>query len=604
MAYPHASVELFALDIPPDESPLAYASVWSGGTFMLKRVYNGTAKVNHLDLEYREVELKDGGTSMDTNIALATHAKISFLSGTLKLIYRVTSIEQGPVRTIPNTGTAPAYYDGVARLTLELDMLATWYYNSEGVTGASVSARWSRLPMQAVVEPFQIRPAQMKRADTQALARNIPTITGGMNGVPGTYGKILWCEVSFINSSGNFDKHGIFTMDDVIRDKAGGSPGYPVHYYPSIGQIMNDPVNYMGVPAASSIVALNISVRCPYKVRTYGGGYYIIPVLEKASDSSYMTADTVTTSDPGQGLWENIVYSKAALLQATTESMSGYITVTADQQVLGEVRLYDVCNTLIGAIDTRYAEDDNGTLKINYTLRTQSNLNGIYSRMTLSDGTEIRFPEGNTPYTGSAYQEYALAQMAYDRELLAMNQERVMVNAAVNLTGSIANGAIASIASAGLGAGTAAVGIGGNVVDAYMTYQQNERTQKAKEELMRSTPDTLYSTVNGTDYQDRWFASQIPGYAAINMPDGVSSSELSDYAKTHGYPVSDIPLTVTHPQLITAGDGFLQANMVQKFTVDMTPTPQKLIYYMNNHWFLSKLAKQLKAGVHYIVKTS
>lgn len=524
------------------------------------------------------------------------------------LMYRVLDVKEGPQRSVLNaSGSKLSDADSITYV-LQLDPLTTIsmveYYASANNKHTNILARWSRLPMQAVVEPFQIRPAQMKRADTQALARNIPTITGGMNGVPGTYGKILWCEVSFINSSGNFDKHGIFTMDDVIRDKAGGSPGYPVHYYPSIGQIMNDPVNYMGVPAASSIVALNISVRCPYKVRTYGGGYYIIPVLEKASDSSYMTADTVTTSDPGQGLWENIVYSKAALLQAATESMSGYITVTADQQVLGEVRLYDVCNTLIGAIDTRYAEDDNGTLKINYTLRTQSNLNGIYSRMTLSDGTEIRFPEGSTPYTGSAYQEYALAQMAYDRELLAMNQERVMVNAAVNLTGSIANGAIASIASAGLGAGTAAVGIGGNVVDAYMTYQQNERTQKAKEELMRSTPDTLYSTVNGTDYQDRWFASQIPGYAAINMPDGVSSSELSDYAKTHGYPVSDIPLTVTHPQLITAGDGFLQANMVQKFTVDMTPTPQKLIYYMNNHWFLSKLAKQLKAGVHYIVKTS
>lgn len=595
MSYPHASVELFALDIPPDESPLAYASVWSGTSFILKRVYNGSAKVNHLDLEYRQIELKDGGLSMDQNIALATHAKISFLSGTLQLIYRVTSIEQGPVRTIPaNTGTTPAHYDGVARLTLELDMLATWYYNSEGVTGASVSARWSRLPMQAVVEPFQIRPAQMKRADTQTLARNIPTITGGMNGVPGTYGQILWCEVSFIDSSGNFDKHGVFTMDDLISDKAAGSPGYPVHYYPSIGQIMNDPVNYMGVPAASSIVALNISVRCPYKVRIYGGGYYIIPVLEKASDSSYMTADTVTIADPGQGLWENRVYSKAALNQATTESMSGYITVTADQQVLGEVRLYDVCNTLVGTIDTRYAEDDNGTLKINYTLRTQSNLNGIYSRMTLSDGTEIRFPEGNIPYTGSAYQEYALAQMAYDRELLAMNQERVMVNAAVNLTGSIANGAIASIASAGLGAGTAAVGIGGNVVDAYMTYQQNERTQKAKEELMRSTPDTLYSTVNGTDYQDRWFASLIPGYAAINMPDGVSSSELSDYVKAHGYPVTDLILTVTSVQLAALSEGFLKANELEKMIGSSS---------MNRGEFARILERQLRTGKRFKIMT-
>ena len=524
------------------------------------------------------------------------------------LMYRVLDVKEGPQRSVLNSSGSKLSDADSITYTLQLDPLTTVsmveYYASANNKHTNITARWSRLPMQAVVEPFQVRPAQMKRNDTQALARNIPTITGGMNGVSGTYANILWCEVSFINSSGNFDTHGIFTRDDTTMDRSGGTPGSPVELYPAIGQIMNDPVRYMGVPAASSVIALNISVRCPYECMIYGGGTYMYPVLKKASDSSAMKADTVTYTDPGQGVWVNKVYSKSSLNQAKTETMSSYITVTADQQVLGEVRLYDVCNTLIGAIDTRYAEDDNGTLKINYTLRTQSNLNGMYSRMTLSDGTEIRFPEGTIPYTGSAYQEYALAQMAYDRELLAMNQERVMVSTAVNLTGSIANGAIASIASAGLGAGTAAVGIGGNIADAYMTYQQNERTQKAKEELMRSTPDTLYSTVNGTDYPDRWFASLMPGYAAINMPDGVSSSELSDYVETHGYPVSDIPLTVTHPQLITAGDGFLQANMVQKFTVDMTPTPQKLIYYMNNHWFLTKLAKQLKAGVHYIIKTS
>ena len=520
------------------------------------------------------------------------------------LMYRVLDVKEGPQRSVLNaSGSKLSDADSITYV-LQLDPLTTIsmveYYASANNKHTNILARWSRLPMQAVIEPFQIRPAQMMRGTPQKLTRNISDFYNNY----GLFKNVVWVQMTYINSQGNFYTTGIFAATDNIdlKDKAGGTSQDPAHSYPALKKIINNPDTYMGAPTASAIISLSISVRCPYEcgIEQIRAGEFELPRLKNRSAQLISPSSVVVD----EGYNQYVVYNQTQMQGCDIDTMSGYITVTADEAVLGSVKLYDVCNTLVGSVDTRYAEDDNGTLKINYTMQTMSNMNTMYTRMVFKDGSEIRFPEGTLPYNGSAYQEYAIAQMKYDRELLAMNQERVMVNAVTGLAGSVANGAIASIASAGAGAGTAAVGIGGNILDAYMTYQQNERTQKAKEQLMRNTPDTLYNSVYGLDYPMRWFDTVMPGYAVIEMPAGVTSSELSDYVKTHGYPVSDIPLTVTHPQLITAGDGFLQANMVQKFTVDMTPTPQKLIYYMNNHWFLGKLAKQLKAGVHYIVKTS
>lgn len=565
--YPHA------LDVESHTSVLRSLTYWAPTPGE-----KHTVKYRRLDTEHLEIEFAYTISTPDPVMRWTHVFDYEDLA-----VYRVTDIRQGPVSVNNGLNTAV--------ISLELDALASWYVSTANPTHV-MNGRWSRLPMQAVVEPFQIRPAQMMRAGTQSLARNIPSISG-INGNPDPEGSILWCEVSFINSSGNFDKHGIFTMNGNINDRNVGNPQYPIQIFPSIGQIMNDPVRYMGVPTASSIVSVNVSVRCPYKVSVGSQGGYPTPLLTRASDDAVMFADVVTYSDPNPtSVWQNVVYSTSKISQAKTETMTGSITLTEDQIMVGQVKLYDVCNNMIGAIDTRYAVNDNGTMKINYTLRTQSNLNGMYTRMTLADGTEIRFPEGTIPYTGSAYQEYAIAQMAYDRELLAMNQEKVMVDTALNLTSSIANGAIASISSAGLGAGTAAVGIAGNVAGAYMEYQHNQRTQEAKENLMRNTPDTLYSTVSGTDYIDRWFQSLVPGYAAVNMPNGVASTEIDDYIARHGYPVTDVPLTIPKAQLTAASEGFLQG--------ELTGTDNPIMIYGERRRILER---QLRAGMHFKVIT-
>jgi hypothetical protein len=538
-------------------TPLMSKTKWkntSDFTVIKKRPY---------DIENCEIELSYAGDLSEFDYAyIEYNASPAPADAIIPCVYRITGIRQGDsIRSVAGSGYTDRI-NGTAVLSLELDALATWYVNATGAP--SITARWSHLPMQAVVEPFQVRPAQMMRTSTQALPRNIPDCDNSQH-YPGG-GMIMWCECTFIDSSGNFKTNGTFTSYTEIWQGGSGNQQYPTKLYPSYTEIMNDPVKYMGAYTASSVVSINLSVRCPYAVfKMNDGATNEYPTLITDSTGNPTFTNKETYRQPNNVVAYFVFENYQAVVRK--EIMNGEIVLTEMQRNMGQVKIYDVCNTMIAAIDTRYAKVDNGTLKIKYQAQTINNLNTLQTRLILEDGTEVRFPEAMLPYNGSAYQEYAVAQMGYDRELLAMNQEKVMVDTALGLTGSIANGAIASISSAGLGAGTAAIGIAGNVVGAYMTMQQNQRTQEAKENLMRNTPDTLYNSMYGTDYVNRWVTTQMPGFAAVNMPDGVTESEMIDFIDTHGYPVTDIPLGVTAVHLNYAINGFLQATRLITATI-------------------------------------
>ena len=536
-----------------------------------------TVKYRRLDMEHREVEFYYDGNGLTTPPELWTHV----FDNSDGVVYRATGIRQGPVAT---TNIKQA-----SIISLEIDMFATWYCRT--ISGVpNMDGRWSRLPMQAVVEPFQIRPAQMMRDSTQALPRNIPDCDNSQHYPGGA--AIMWCECTFIDSSGNFKTNGTFTSYTEIWQGGSGNTQYPTKLYPSYAEIMNDPVKYMGAYTASSVVSINLSVRCPYAVfKMNDGATNEYPTLITDSTGNPTFTNKETYRQPNNVVAYFVFENYQAVVRK--EIMNGEIVLADMQRNMGQVKIYDVCNTMIAAIDTRYAKTDNGTLKIKYQAQTINNLNTLQTRLILEDGTEVRFPEAMLPYNGSAYQEYAVAQMGYDRELLAMNQEKVMVDTAMGLTGSIANGAIAGISSAGLGAGTAAVGIAGNVVGAYMEYQHNQRTQEAKENLMRNTPDTLYNSMYGTDYVNRWMTTLMPGFAAVNMPDGVTSTEMDDYIARHGYPVSDIPLTVTKTQIAAASEGFIQGELTGVLS----------IYNIIYGELRRILERQLRAGVHFKVIT-
>lgn len=537
-----------------------------------------TVKYRKLDMEHREVEFYYDGSGLTTPPEAWTHV----FDNSDGVVYRVTGIRQGPTATTDIKQTSI--------ISLEIDMFATWYCRT--ISGVpNMDGRWSRLPMQAVVEPFQIRPAQMMRSRTEALPINVPQDNRRHNV---NYDiQALWLEYTFIGTDGYYHSAGTFiglnNFIDIPYTEVVNGTSDQRYSYMNVDTIINDPESYLEVPSGSSVVSIRISPRCPYKVGQNTIGDAVYPVLLDASDNVVKPAKMGhNTAMPS---WYAVGY---LLTSGTPTELSGEVTLSSDEIAMGQLILYDVTQTQIASIDMRYATWDNvnSVWKLSYTVKTMDNMNTLITVLTLPDGTKLKFPEGTLPYNGSAYQEYAIAQMKYDRELLAINQEKVIADAAMGITGSVVNGAFIAIASGGAGAAAGATGIVGQGVNSYMNYQANERTQKAKEDLMRNTPDTMYNPGYGTWYY-RIFDPDAPGFIAVNMPDGVASTEMDDYIARHGYPVTDIPLTVTKTQITAASEGFIQGELTGVLSV------YNIIY--GEHRRI--LERQLRSGVHFKVIT-
>ena len=218
----------------------------------------------------------------------------------------------------------------------------------------------------------------------------------------------------------------------------------------------------------------------------------------------------------------------------------------------------------------------------------------IVTDLLLKDNTVIRYPEGSVPYSGDTYGEYTIAQLGYDRELLAINQDKAMMNVLVGSTAALANGAVSSIASGGLGVVTAGVGIASTIAEAGLNRQFNEREFNAKKDLLQNMPDTLYNAGYGFSYIRSIVIEDLKPQICVVMPDGVTDAELTDYTKTHGYPVTDYPATVTLADLDTAGEGFVQAIQLESVVGWNAGNSGEIRRIMS---------KQLMAGIHFKVVT-
>lgn len=537
---------------------------------------------------------------------IVTYTPMPYSRTNVQFVYRIDTAEHADSKLAPPTTWSSVYSPTVYRCTM--DPLAT--VDMTVHTGGSfytytLTGHWNRYPepVAAVREPFQVRPAQMKRSRSQQLASNIPDglvlvkyaviPIGQSSYYTEAAPHLLWCEVNYVDTNGLFASLGFFTTDtgQTYPMMIGGT-----NVYPSIMDVVNDPSGTLGV-AVSSIVSLNISVRCPYACdtasATIAGDTCYYPVILDG-DGNVMTPSSVGTSITNPNC-TTYAFDTTFMMPV---SYTDYITLTDKEIIMGQVRIYDVFGNAVGNIDTRYA--DTSTNRISYTMKTYSNGITMLSVVTLSDGTEIKFGEGTLPYNSNAYQEYAIAQMRYDRELLAMSQERVAVDTAMGLTGSIVNGAITGLASGGLGAVTGVMGAATTGIDAYVTYTQNERTQKAKEQLMKDTPDTVYNNSYGMEYFSR--ASGNNGFMAVNMPDGVSDAELTQYCYLNGYPVTDYYAAIVSTSLLTLAEGFMRCDHLNGYTDHYANYPVQGGPVCKGQ-LRRDLEQQLKQGVHFKVIT-
>lgn len=549
-----------------------------------------TCKIKRYDLEAPTIEVKNISPGVVyperwEHCVMIRDTVYPYNGSNGLLVYVIKAMRQGPVGKVLNasTGTPVTNDNGTIEFDLELDCLATYHANNRGLSTPSdwqLKARWSRYPTPSgPLEQFQVRPAQMKRSKTVDLPSNIPTITysGHTDDSP------LWVQVFVMRewTSG----HWMFESYGCICPRSGMNYSAIDNNSPVVTpgwlMIMNDPDSVLD---GMKIVSVSVSRCAPMDFELVTSTTYPYPSAYHPTDSS---GAVITPTRVGSMPGFNDLYMFQVTNNNSMDALTLDIPLTDKEKLMGSVRIIDACGTPVGSIDTRYAVAATPTDKISASYRVFGNGIGLLNELTLSDGTLIKWPAGVMPYNTSAYAEYAMAQMKYDREMLAINQEKVYLDTANGIVGAITNGAVATLISGGAGAGTAVGGLATAGASAYMTYKHNEQEQTAKENLMKNTPDTAYITGYGTEYITR-IKEGFRDIAAVNMPDGVSDGDLTYYVNRHGYPVTDWENTLAYSSM--PSEGFMQGELID-------PNGSNVLVRLGEYKRI--FARQLKQGIHF-----
>ena len=585
-----------------DTSILRTVAAWKT---VNNKVFQTVVKMPRFDIEAFEVEVINTTPSSGIGLRTAvdwTHAFFE-IDNNDSLVYKVTGIRQG--RTLVNNTDAdpPVLTESVQYgsilVSLQIDMLATYWVNV-GNSGA-ITGRWSRLPLPTLgpIEPFQIRPAQMMKTDSVDIPSNLPTSAYARGLADIEVHDLIYVQINYVSGSTLYSRFYLASMKEPSFNLYAltGSGGRTV--FPSLNELL---VNSNTGINASEIISINVSNRCPYHAGCGTTPSHTDPGLYLTYDLSgvtqYVEAQIYTPS-----AWTSYAYYEVArgtslgnrpiidMLYSETLEM----TITLAQTYMGYFSVRDGGKNIVGTIDTRYTKPipDVTNRKLSITVQTISDGVNMYTELILSDGTVIRYPEGMVPFAGDSYKEYSIAQMAYDREMLAINQERVKTNAVTGIVASLTNGAIASIGNGGLGTATAGVGAVGTAIETMSSLKLTEKEQEAKEKLMRDTPDNAYQTGYGYSYIINILRKR-GATIELNYPDGITDAELTYFTRSYGYPVTDYQATVPTTDIYNATEGFLKMLRLDQVTIWRKA---------NGGEYRRIFAKQLKNGIHYKVMT-
>lgn len=580
-------IYLHAIGSLTGHSPLMDKAKWTSSTaftVIKKRPY---------DIERCEVELSYNYLADYDYAYIEYNGTPAPAAAIIPCVYRITDIRQGDsIKTIAGSGFTDRI-NGSAVLTLELDALATWYVNRGGGL-PTIFGRWSRLPMRAVVEPFQVRPAQMIRSSTVNLPRMTETVkvyrTGGSD--PQGPFPIVFVKITGLISQVLTNLYFVVPVDDglVGPQTSGLHRENSVNAYPSLFQIMNFTGQITGMNT-SEIIDVSVSQYCPfeYTVGTdtgYQSNYVSLSGVDTWSHSYTVTWNGTSYSGVAYGYIDRTPVGSSKSETVTT-------MVTAEEPGICQIAIKNAEGNIVQSIDPRFAEWDavNSVWILTMTYTCYVTTSAIMSKLTLSDGSIIEWSEGHLPYNSSRWNDYVLSERNYDREMNMIQRDKAQYDLVTGAISSLANGAFAAAFSKGAGAGMAGLSMIGAAFDYQGQEMVREREQSAKEGLMKAAPNTVYSDAYGIGYLIKMLAGE---HAAVVMmtPQGISSTDITDYINVHGYPVSDLPLALTSTHLITANRGFVQATQV--LTADIGG---------KTGVFFRALDKQLRSGTLFKVIT-
>ena len=506
------------------------------------------------------------------------------LDSNMKYVYRIDGYD--PTGKVEKT----ADNKPVRRLVIfhcTLDYMATMHFSAGNNGTYTLEARWKRTPIPAVLEPLQIRPAQMMRTLNRTklpkISSTIVTSTDSLEIVFVKVSAVIYGELTHLSAFcalSNTD--GRYASNYLAVSNGSGAR------YPSLRGIMNYLPTILGV-SASDIVDVSVSETCPLKyIFNPGTG-------EGGRDQMYIDTDvTLTTmyfNFTVSGNTYHCAFERLEGMLLDFKPTTVKVQLSDKERLLGQVALVGSDNSILTTIDTRYADYNSVTQKweISMSYYCKVELGSMYSELVLKDSSIIRFPEGHLPFVGNSWSEYVNTQRSYDREMAVIEKEKAQVDMVTGIGASLANGAFAAAFSGGAAAGTAAFGIVGNVANWYEGERARENQLQAKDLLMHAAPDTVYSPEYGVGYLNSMLKSDPMRILIVLMPDGVGDTELTAYGQENGYPVTDLYMSIQHSDLPT--EGFMQANKLTDLTVGTSG--------VKTAFLIRGLDKQLRQGIRF-----
>lgn len=571
-----------------DHSPLMYDAKWRENNPHFRVI-----KARPYDIENIEVEIAILRDIEDYDYAYIRPSEYPYPDGSvLPRVYKIRSIRQGPTtRTNATAGFQPVPA-GSCILSLELDALATWYVNSEGEGQQALYGIWERTPTRKVMQPFQIRPAQMVRDTVVNLPRMTETVTVAHPNsvIAGPYPIVFVKITGLINNIITTLYFVVPVDDDLVGPYASGLGigGGTTGVYPSLFMIMNFTGEITGM-SSSEIIDVSVSQYCPFE---YTIGTY-------ANHSTVHLEGLTVWGNQYDITWQGTSYqgSVNGFVDNTPvgASRSESVTrlVTTGEPGICQIAVKNAEGNIIHAIDPRFSEWDavNSVWILNMTYTCYITTSAIISRLTMPDGSTVEWSEGHLPYTSNKWNDYVLTERSYDREMNMIQRDKAQYDLATGALASLANGAFAASFSKGAAVGTAGLSVVGGIFDYLGGEMVRDRQQDAKDALMKATPNSIYSDAYGVGYLIKMLAGEHNAIVVMK-PQGVTDSEVTSYLQNHGYPVDGYYGSVTSAEIATAEIGFIQCSRLTTALVKSTA----------GVWFRA-LDKQLRDGAAFRVYT-
>lgn len=309
--------------------------------------------------------------------------------------------------------------------------------------------------------------------------------------------------------------------------------------YPSLHRIINEFGSIANNANTDKIVAVNVSLRCPYRYKSVQAGSGLS--LCTASNESIDPVIYKETTLPSGADW---VLYPIELTESISDnpSITQTITCTDRERKYGSFSLMDEAGIVIADIPPEYFIDNSLSLSITCT----ADYTGIYTEIKYNGGM-IRVPEGKLPWVGNAWTDYQVRGMDSDRASMNLSietaREQRNIDAMMSMSNAAMSGAVGfamggPAGGAILGLATAGMGIAGS----YMQGQLSERTARSEQEIRERNQkqqlsnhfDTSYGLIYLLDYSKQGLR------ITKAMPMNLSEGDIDKHVDEFGYRVEGV----------------------------------------------------------------